>query len=137
MADLTITAANVIAGASATTRVGTAGAAITAGQAVYRDAADGKFKLADANSGTAAARSPKGIALHAAAAGQPLVIVTSGPVTIGAALTAGVAYYQSSTPGGICPVADLVTGAYPTVLGMASSTTVLDVQIDESGAALA
>lgn len=136
MADLTITATSVAPQGSARTVTGVAGAAITAGQVVYNDTATGTLKLADANSGTAAARSPYGIALHGAAAGQPLTIVRSGKVTIGAALTAGVAYYLSGTPGGIAPVADVTTGWYPTIVGIATSTTVLDVKFHESGVAL-
>jgi len=136
MADLTITAANVIAGAGAAVSRGVAGATVTAGQAVYLDTADGKWKLADNNSATAAVRTPGGIALNGASDGQPLAVLTEGPITIGAALTAGVAYYLSDTPGGICPVADLGAGEYPTVIGIASSTTVLKVAINASGVAL-
>ena len=51
-------------------------------------------------------------------------------------MTAGVAYYLSDTPGGICPVADLATGEYPTIIGIATSTTVLDVKFHASGVAL-
>lgn len=136
MADLSITAANVAAGGGAKIVPGTAGEAITAGQVVYLDSSTGRFKLADNNSATAAVRSPYGIALNGAAAGQPLSVLTSGPITIGATLTAGVAYYLSATAGGICPVADLATGQYPTVLGIATSTTVLRVNLTESGVAL-
>lgn len=136
MADLTITAANVLAGAGAAVSRSVAGATVTAGQAVYLDTADGKWKLADNNSATAAVRAPGGIALNGASNGQPLSVLTSGPITIGAALTAGVAYYLSDTPGGICPVADLGSGEYPTVIGIATSTTVLNVQINSSGVAL-
>lgn len=135
MADLVITAANVIADPSATIEHGTAGAAVTAGQMVYEDAATGTFKLADSN-GAAALRSPVGAALHAAAIGQPLAICKRGPITIGAALTAGVAYYLSDTPGGICPVADVGSGEYATIIGIASSASVLKMKIQESGAAL-
>lgn len=135
MADISITAANVVAGAGATVVSGTAGATITAGQVVARDT-DGSYILADSNSATAAVRSPDGIALNGASDGQPLSVATSGAVTIGGTLTAGVAYYLSDTPGGIAPVADLATGEYPTVLGIATSTTVLEVNITESGVAL-
>jgi hypothetical protein len=135
MADLTITAASVIAGTGATKKLGTAGATITAGKVVYLDS-DGNHKLADNNSATAALRSPAGIALNGAADGQPLIVLTAGPVTIGATLTAGVAYYLSDTPGGICPVADLATGEYAVIIGIATSTTVLNVDIQESGVAL-
>jgi len=136
MADITITAANVLSLAGATSDRGTAGATITAGQAVYYDAADSKWKLADSNSGTAAARTPGGIALNGASNGQPLAVHKEGPITIGGTLTAGVAYYLSDTPGGICPVADVGAGEYPTVIGVATSTTALNVRITSAGVAL-
>jgi len=136
MADLVITAASVLTGAGSKITHGTAGATVTAGQAVYRDPTDGKYKLADNNSATAAVRSVDGFALHASLAGQPLAVHESGPLTVGATMTAGVAYYLSDTPGGICPVADLATGEYPALLGIATSTTVLNVAIQEAGVAL-
>lgn len=136
MADLSITAANVVAGANAKTKQGTAGATITAGQTVYRDPTDDKFKLADCDSATAAVRKTSGIALHAAANGQPLLVHTEGPITIGAVLTPGVAYYLSGTPGGICPVADLNAGDFPTIMGIATSASVLDVKIHFSGVSI-
>lgn len=136
MSDLVITAASVIAGSGAKKTLGTAGATITAGKVVYLDSSDSKYKLADNNSGTAALRSPIGIALNGASDGQPLVVLEEGLITIGATMTAGVAYYLSDTPGGICPVADLATGEYSVILGIATTTTVLKVNIQESGVAL-
>ena len=136
MADLTITAANVVRGSNAKIEHGDAGATITAGQCVYRDTTDGEYKLSDADSGTAAVRSVRGIALNSASDGQPMTILRSGDITIGASVTAGVAYYLSDTPGGIAPVADLATGDYPTLIGIAKSTTVIAVKINESGVAL-
>ncbi len=136
MADITITAANVVSGAGATLDNGTAGATITAGQTVYLDTADTKYKLADADSATVAARSPQGIALNAASNNQPLRVHKSGPITIGATLTPGLAYYMSKVAGGICPVADVTTGAYATIIGIATSATVLDVKVHESGVAV-
>lgn len=137
MADLVITAASVLAGSGAKKVHGTAGATVTAGQVVYLDAATNTYKLADNNSVTAAVRSPAGIALHSAASGQPLTILSAGPITIGATVTAGVAYYLSDTPGGVCPVADLLTGEYPVILGIATSAAIIDVDIQEAGVALA
>lgn len=137
MADLTITATSVVAGGNARTVDGTAGATITAGQAVYLDSTTGTYKLADCDSATAAVRSPAGIALNGAATGQPVEIATSGNITIGATVTAGVAYYLSATAGGICPVADLGSGDYPVFLGFATSSSVLALRIVESGVALA
>lgn len=136
MADLSITAASVVKGANAVTESGTAGATITAGQVVYRDASDLKCKLADCNSATAAVRSPRGIALNGASDGQPLVIQRSGEITIGATLTVGSTYYLSATAGGIAPLADLGSGDYPTVIGVAKSTSVLVLSFTEAGAAL-
>lgn len=136
MADISITAANVVAGSGATTENGTLGATVTAGQVVYKDSADGLWKLADNNSATAAARTPHGIALNGGASGQPVRVLTAGLITIGGTLVAGVAYYLSDTPGGICPVADLLTGEYPTFIGIATSTSVLKVNITASGVAL-
>lgn len=137
MADLSITATSVVAGSGATiNKNSNAGATITAGQVLYLESSSSTWKLADCNSATAEVRTPVGIALHAASSGQPLAVLTAGPITIGATLTAGVAYYLSGTAGGIRPVADNTTGDYPAVLGMASSTTVLQVKIQAPGAVL-
>lgn len=135
MADLSITAASVVKGGTAKTVEGTAGATIAAGQAVYRDAATGNYLLADSN-GAAAARIPGGIALNGAAVNQPVEILTEGPVTIGATMTAGEAYYLSDTPGGIGPRADVASGENTVLIGLATSTTVLDVDIQASGVQL-
>lgn len=129
MADLTITATSVVAGSTATVVRGTAGAAITAGQVVYLDPTTGKYNLADTDSATAAVRRAHGVALNGAALNQPITVCTSGPVTIGATIEAGTAYYLSGTAGGICPVADVAAGDYPLIVGMGASTTVLNVGI--------
>lgn len=136
MADLTITAADVVAGSGARTRTGTAGASIVAGEVVYLDSATNTYKLADCDSATAGVRSPDGFALHGSLSGQPLTVLESGPITLGAVLTAGVAYYLSATPGKVAPVADLATGDYPVILGIATTTSSLNVKIQESGVAL-
>lgn len=136
MADLSITAASVLAGATAKRKLGTAGATITAGKVVYLDESDSEYKLADCDSATAAVRSPDGIALNGAADGQPLVVLEEGPITIGATLTAGTTYYLSPNAGGICPLADVLAGDYPVIIGIATSTTVLEVQIQEAGVAI-
>lgn len=136
MADIVITAASVIAGAGSKRRVGVAGATIAAGDAVYLDATDDKYKLADCDA-AAALRSPNGFALNSASDGQPLVVHGEGPLTLGAVLTPGSTYYLSATPGKIAPIGDLTTGDYPTIMGIATSDSVLDVKIHQSGVALA
>ncbi|WP_127524581.1 hypothetical protein [Mesorhizobium sp. Z1-4] len=130
MTDISVTAASVVAGTNAVTENGRAGATITAGQVVYKDASDGKFKLADSDSGTAAVKVAYGIALNGAADGQPLSVAKKGDVTFNAVLTAGTAYYLSETAGGIQPQAD-VASEDVIFLGLAKSTTVLalDIQI--------
>lgn len=137
MADLSITATSVVKGTGASTVTGTAGATITAGQVVYLDSTAGTYKLADCDSATAAVRSPAGIALNGASASQPVTVLTGGPITIGATVAASVPYYLSPTAGGICPYADLATGDYAVLLGFGTSTTVIDIDIVEAGAALA
>lgn len=134
MADLTITAANVVAGSGSKKATGTAGATITAGQVVYFDTTDSKYKLADTDSATAAVRSPAGIALNGASNNQPLTVLTSGPVTIGATVAVGDVYYLSGTAGGLAPFADVAAGDYPCIIGICTSTSVLDVKIHEAGA---
>lgn len=136
MADLTITAANVLAAAGASIERGVAGEAVTAGKVVYLDAAaTGKWLLADADAASAAARGQGkiGVALNGASNGQPLAVATDGDITIGATLTAGLDYYLSDDPGGVCPQADLASGDYVTLIGVAVSTTVLRLRFTYTG----
>ena len=136
MADLTITAANVVAGANARTLDGIAGEAITAGQCVYRDSATGKYLKSDADSATVAARSVDGIALNSASANQPLGVQIDGEITIGATMTANTPYFLSgATAGGIAPIADVGAGEYLVQVGISKSTTVLDIGIQATGVA--
>lgn len=137
MADLTITPANVLSGSGARVIQGTAGAAVAAGQTVYRDPADQRFKLADCDNANASVRAVEGIALNGAANGQPLAVQYDGEIALGTVLTAGVTYYLSPNPGGIAPIGDLSSGDYPTVLGVAESTSVLRMGIVTAGVALA
>jgi len=137
MAALTITAASVLAGSNAATVAGVAGATITAGQVVYKEASTGKYKLADANDATAEVRVPAGIALHGASDGQPLKILTGGNITIGATVTAGTAYYLSPlTAGGIGPLADVTTGDDVVLVGIATTAAIIKVQFLVSGVTL-
>jgi hypothetical protein len=137
MTDIVITPGSVIPDANAVIEHGWAGETITAGKVVYRaDSVDGRYKLADNNSVTAEVRLPRGIALNGASIGQPVAILKSGRVTIGGTMTANVTYYLGDSPGGICPVGDLAAGEYPAIIGMATSTTMLDVDIQASGGPL-
>lgn len=136
MTDISVTAASVVAGSDAVKETGTSGETIAAGKAVYRSSSTGKWMLADSNSATVEARKATGIALNGASLNQPITVQRSGDITIGATLTAGTAYYLSDTPGGICPLADIGTGEYVCLLGLARSTSVLAVNIQYPGVAL-
>ena len=126
MADLTITAANVLAGSGAKSEDGTGGATMTAGEVVYTDSSDSQYKLADAN-GAAALAVVTGILLNGVSASQPAKIHTYGPITIGATVVPGVPYFLSKTPGKIAVLADIATSGDKVVfLGMGMSTTQID-----------
>lgn len=134
MADLTITAANIVPVSGFTPYDGTSGATITAGLACYLDSAAGTIKIAD-NDASAAAATVKGISLHAALAGQPIRLIVGGSLGMGAILTAGVFYYLGED-GGICPVADLGTPEWVTLIGYGSTTSNLVLSIVNTGVAL-
>lgn len=135
MADLSPTAANVIAASDAVTEAGTLGATGVPADVVYKDSADGLLKLAD-NDGVTASKTPIGLLLNGGANGQPARILKSGNINLGAILTAGATYYLSNTAGKICPLADVGTGETVTIIGIAISTSVLKVNITTSGVTL-
>lgn len=124
MADLSVTAANVLCGVNAKKRWGVAGATVTAGQTAYEDTSDSnKFKLGDANASATTAKIA-GIFLNSAANGQPVQIVyEDDDFTPGATMTVNTFYVASGTAGGIAPVADITTGWYASLVMLAKSTT--------------
>lgn len=135
MADLTITNAIPVAGAANAFADLIAGESIATGDFVYRDAADGyKAKLGD---GTSAAKANVvAMALHNATAGQPLRGQTKGRVTLtGPTLDVGMVYVLSGTAGSdnVAPVTDVASGSYVTTLGVASTSAILDLDINPTG----
>lgn len=137
MANLTITVGNVIAASTASKASGLAGETITAGMPVYTHT-DGLFYKADTDTALHAAAT--GISLHAASANQPLQIITSGALTLGSILTKGSLIYLSVDVGimnqltdGDSPDGFLTTNDFRTVLGTATSATVMNVAIIQSG----
>jgi hypothetical protein len=122
MADLSITATAVVPSDSATKRTGKAGAAITAGQPLYKDSTTKTMFPADANVSTKV--EVAGIAAHAASTGQPITYVEADDaLVIGATVAIGDVLILSANAGGIAPVADLVTGWFCVIIGVAVSTT--------------
>lgn len=131
MADYSVTAASVVKTANTAIAEGIAGGTITAGMAVYIDTSDSsKLKACDAD--VSASSAAAGIALHGASSGQPLKYATSGNLTFNAAFAAGDCVVCSTTAGGIAPYADLASGDFVTILGIATSTTNLKIQINAS-----
>lgn len=135
MADLSITAANVVA-STTNIKKGTAGEAITRGQPVYKTSG-GSLMLAD-NDDTAAKSVAVGIALNDAASGQPCNYVGEDDTfTPGATLTIGEVYVVSATAGGIAPIGDLTTGDYATSLFIAKTTSTAILKIAATQAQVA
>jgi len=137
MAELTQVAANVKQNSGVVVPTfKTAGEAITAGMPVYEDSADGLYYKAQANS--AAKAKCDGIALNSCAANQPLIIKSTGGIDLGDTLTVGETYVVSdATAGKIRPIGDLGTGDYPVILGVATTTSNMDMNLYAPGVAKA
>jgi hypothetical protein len=134
MASLTITRANVKADAGAVIerRYLSGSAAIQAGHALYFDVATDTWKYSDSNASVEAAAS-RGVALHAAAAGQPVAVQVAGDIVIGATLVPGEVYVAGAAQATINPHSDAGAGWYATIVGVAISTTVLRLGFHASG----
>lgn len=133
MADITITAANVSEGTGAQLGYGKAGAAITAGQALYIDTGDSnKLKLADCDNASSIVRQFAGVALGNAAIGQRVTYQKGGEINIGGTVVPGTVYCLSDTAGGIRPVADQGAGDYTQIVGVGKTTGVIKLHIFNS-----
>ncbi len=134
MADITVTPANVLPGAGAIVKPETFGATITQGKAVHK-MANGRVGLFDANA-AAPANKLYGVAMNSGADGQPADVLIGGKYNPGATVTVGGIYVGSATAGGIAPAADLATGHTVNVLGVATDTDEILVDIINSGVAV-
>lgn len=141
MADLSVTAANVIASNSAVIDRGYSfGATITAGQAVYLDTTQSppRWELLDIDAntvGTNTIATLRGISLNGGSDGQPADVCIKDPdFTPGATLTNGLAVYGSTTAGGITTADIPTTNAYPVILGLTKSTSKMNLNPTASGA---
>lgn len=124
MADLTVTAANVVYVSGTKKTDKNAAATITAGQALAFDSSS-DMVLGDCDSATASVRTFEGISLGPSADNQPCVYQIDGDINLGATLVPGTIYVMSATAGGIAPWADLTTDDYVCLVGWAISTSVL------------
>jgi hypothetical protein len=132
MTDIVITPANVEQGPGAVVLHGRAAVDLLAGQVLYR-LADGTLGLADNDNVSAIVRKPAGIALHSCAAGQPIAYQTAGRMFIGGTAVKGTIYVLSSTPGGVCPAADLATGDEVGIVGVGWDADELQLHLVASG----
>lgn len=122
MADLSVTAASVVAAAASTPMYALAGETITAGQALYIRAADGCAMKAQSD-GTAAEATCVGVALNGGGAGQTIGYAPNGTtINIGATTAKTVVYVVSAAAGGVCPMADLVSTNRVCFVGYATAT---------------
>lgn len=134
MADVTVTAANVKKD-TATVKTGVAGASITAGQTLY---VDSNGTLSPAKADAAGTATCVGVALNSVSTGQSLCYVDSGVIFAGGTLVAGKMYVVSAAAaGGLAPSADLTSTNLASYVGYATSTSKLQVNIINTGLALA
>ena len=104
------------------------GATVGRGVPVYRDlTASSKLIAADAD--LTVSSLVAGITLCGGVDTSIGLILTKGLMTIGATVVAGQTYYLAPT-GGICLFSDLGPGDFAVKLGIATSTTIIDVQIE-------
>lgn len=110
MADITVTAANLVQGTGARITTGQSGEAIAQGQSVVINPADSLLYMSQALSVASPFRmGVSGIALGAvAAAGQPVTYQFDSVITFGSGvLVQGEIYIPSMNLGGIMPVGDM------------------------------
>lgn len=126
MADVSQTPANVVPSTNAEQEWCVAGETITAGMPVFLKAADSRVWKAQADAATD--DDVYGIALNGASAGQPISVQKNGQINLGGTLVVGTVYVVSAAAGAICPWADLVTGNYVTLLGVAITAAILEMK---------
>ena len=128
MADLSIPAALVIKVSGAVTSLGVCGETITAGQTLYIETdtptSPPTYKLYDSN-GADEFATLAAVAMTGGVVGQEMVVLTGGSWTVGATLVAGEFYVGTATAGGIAHIDDLASGWKPSLIGYATSTTVM------------
>jgi hypothetical protein len=109
------------------------GATVSAGNPVYRDAADGKYKVADANASSSTA-AVVGVAMTPGIdTGYGLIAISGSIVLVGTTMAVGSSYYVSATAGSIIPEADLATNDYVSRIGTASSATQIILSLEATG----
>ena len=133
MADTTITAASVV---PATSGIGTAlsAGALAIGDLIYLAAGVATKAVND----TAAHAALAGVVMSASsAANQWITYQRTGPITGGMGTTQGVVYCASPNAGKICPIADVASGKYVSIIGVGGAAASLILGIFNSGGTVA
>jgi len=130
MADINFTENSIKPGANAQKQRGTFGGTITQGMPVYLITATNRWGIGDCET-SATTAAIVGIALTAGVNGQPGIIQTAGNLTCDN-VVAGETYILSAA-GGVCPISDVATNDYVTIIGVATSTTNIRLGILASG----
>lgn len=131
MADVSVTAASVLKGTGALYKEGIAGATILQGQWLYMDTSN--LLQLGVNNSTAVKAVIVGVALTGGAINQPVLYQYSGPYTAGGTLVAGLVYVLSATNGGMALINDIASTNYISILGVSTTTAVLNISINNTG----
>ena len=137
MPDIILDPSAVVPGDGAQLSSGIAGVALTPGDVVALDGPTQRYVLA--TSATLAGARVRGIASCTAAPGQPVRVQTGGVLNLGSALLAVGELYALSgaNPGKIAPASELAVGDVVSVLGIAQSTSLLQIRLWNSDIAKA
>lgn len=134
MTDISPTAGNVTWVSGSAPFKGKGGATITPGQLVYKDPADGEYKLADGDA--VATLTNPAFAISNGENARDMILAGKGArVNFGATLTAGTIYVASLTPGGIAPDTDLSTGDFVLIVAIGEGTAVATLILEQSAVA--
>ena len=128
MADISITATDVVPATDAFVETVLLGETVTAGEILVYDSTDNDWVVAsnasDALSGSANGQNLR-MALSSANSGQTIAVLRSdSDVSLGAVLAAG-RWYVLSTGGSISPESDATTADYSVLIGYAKTTSLL------------
>ena len=134
MVDLVVVAANVQPTANLQTKRKNAAELITAGQSVLVNAA-GELELSE-NDLVVADAECAGVALTGANANHPCEYGIKGEVNMGAILSIGEVYVVGAAAGAIAPTADPGSGDFRTLIGVATTTSLLKLGPLASGVAI-
>ncbi len=126
MADISVTAAEVLPGTGALYARGVFKSTTTAGQTAYLSTTDGTdpptYGLFDAN-GTDELATLAGVFMNGGAAGQPCTVLVGGNYDPGFTVVVGEIYVGTVTAGGIALADDLASGWKTAIVGIGTSTS--------------